>query len=81
MAGEPDETRADEIRVTRGLPTDSELAAIVGVLFLRRAPAPAAEVEPEINRWTASARPGYAYRDGRPAQPSATGWVSSTLPR
>jgi hypothetical protein len=52
---------SDEIRIERGVPTDEELAAIVGVLLLR-APAPVPE-EPPRSRWAASARPAYTRRD------------------
>jgi hypothetical protein len=66
-------------RIERGVPTDEELAAIVGVL-LTRAPAPVAEEQP-TSRWAASARPGTTHADGRPARPSADGWRGSALPR
>jgi hypothetical protein len=44
------------IRFVRGVPTDEELAAIVGVLLTRSAP-PAPPAAP-ASRWAASARPG-----------------------
>ena len=70
----------DEIRIVRGVPTDEELAAIVGVLFASRtAGSPAASVS--MSRWSRSARPGYAERDGRLTRPSADAWHASTLPR
>jgi hypothetical protein len=69
---------ADEIRVTRGVPTDEELAAIVGVLFLRSVAR--TQAQPPTNLWAASARPGYAHRDGRPVRPGAASWRSSSLP-
>jgi len=59
---------SDEIRFERGVPTDEELAAIVGVLLLRAAPAVPAD-EPPRSRWAASARPAYTRRDA--------GWRSS----
>ena len=71
---------AEEFRVVRGAPTDEELAAIVGVLMLRATPAPDAEVEPE-SAWVASARPAYAYPDGRPSRPGRSAWRASGLPR
>ncbi len=60
---------ADEIRVVRGVPTDDELAAIVGVLLARRA-APAPVQARPVSRWALSARPG-----------ALPGWRASTLPR
>jgi hypothetical protein len=70
---------SEEIRITRGVPTDEELAAIVGVLMVRSAPVPAPRTP--VNQWTASFRPGYAHRDGRPTRPAPTAWRASTLPR
>ncbi len=69
---------ASELRIVRGVPTDEELAALVGVLLLR---SPATEPAGVANRWIASARPRYAYRDGRPTRPGAGAWRSSALPR
>jgi hypothetical protein len=71
---------ADEFRIERGVPTDEELAAIVGVLMLRANPAPVGEPEPE-NAWVTSARPAYAYPDGRPSRPGRSAWRASGLPR
>jgi hypothetical protein len=71
---------AEEFRVVRGVPTDEELAAIVGVLMLRAAPAADADAEPD-NAWVASGRPGYTYPDGRPSHPGRSAWRSSGLPR
>jgi Acyl-CoA carboxylase epsilon subunit len=69
----------DEFRIVRGVPTDEELAAIVGVLLSRRpAPTPDPVV---VSRWAESARPSYAYRDGRPTRPDRTAWSASGLPR
>jgi hypothetical protein len=71
---------SDEIRIVRGVPTDEELAAIVGVLFAART-AEVVETSPVTPRWSRSARPGYAGRDGRPSRPAADAWRASTLPR
>ncbi len=49
-------------RVARGAPTAEELAALVGVLFSRRAEAPAPPAAP--SRWRASALPGASPRPG-----------------
>ncbi|MDQ7911346.1 acyl-CoA carboxylase subunit epsilon [Phytohabitans sp. ZYX-F-186] len=58
-------------RVTRGLPTADELAALVGALLVRRR-MPAAQPPPRTtSAWARSARPGAA-RDG---------WRSSLAPR
>ncbi len=65
-----------EFRIERGVPTDEELAAIVGVLFARSA-ARAVPAETPVSRWAASARPGTAQPDGRPSRPSRDGWRSS----
>jgi hypothetical protein len=51
-----------EFRVERGVPTDEELAAIVGVLLLGATPAVPAEEAPR-SRWAASARPAFTRRD------------------
>jgi len=72
---------ADELRVVHGIPTDEELAALVGVLMLRTPTATAGEARMEATPWTASARPGFTLRDGRPSRPSARGWRASALPR
>jgi hypothetical protein len=72
---------ADELRVVRGTPTAAELAALVGVLMLRRQTATEGESREEASPWTASARPGFTHRDGRPSRPSAGAWRASALPR
>lgn len=71
---------SDEIRVSHGVPTDEELAAIVGVLLLRRPVLPA-QRPANPSRWTASSRPGYTYPDGRPSRPGPGAWRASGLPR
>jgi hypothetical protein len=71
---------AEEFRVVRGVPTDEELAAIVGVLMWRSTPAADAEAEAE-NAWVALGRPGYTYPDGRPSRPGRSAWRASGLPR
>jgi hypothetical protein len=71
---------AEEFRIVRGVPTDEELAAIVGVLLLRAAAPPAQEPEP-TSAWVTSARPAYAYPDGRPSRPARSAWRASGLPR
>jgi hypothetical protein len=69
----------DAIRIVRGVPTDEELAAIVGVLLTRRPAAPAQRTPP-ASRWMVSGRPGYALADGRPAQRGPQSWRASALP-
>jgi hypothetical protein len=71
---------SEEIRVVRGVPTDEELAAIVGVLMSRPV---AAEVphQAAVSRWAASGRPGYARPDGRPTQLGPHAWRHAALPR
>ena len=69
----------EEFRVVRGVPTDEELAAIVGVLMLRATSAAGEQPEPE-SAWVASARPAYAYPDGRPSRPGRSAWRASGLP-
>jgi hypothetical protein len=71
---------SDEIRIVRGVPTDEELAAIVGVLLTARTAAPAAEPA-ETSRWVRAARPGYAAGDGRPTRIGRDAWQASALPR
>jgi hypothetical protein len=71
---------AEEFRIVRGVPTDEELAAIVGVLLLRAAVPPAPELE-SPTAWVSSARPAYAYPDGRPSRPGRSAWRASGLPR
>jgi len=68
-----------EFRIERGVPTDEELAAIVGVLFFRST-APAVTEAP-VSRWAASGRPGITEPDGRPSRPGRHGWRASALPR
>ena len=67
---------SEEIRVSRGVPTDEELAAVLGVLLSRPRVAPAQRTA-TASRWTASSRPGYAYPDGRPTQPGPGAWRAS----
>ncbi|MFD0741769.1 acyl-CoA carboxylase subunit epsilon [Phytohabitans flavus] len=57
-------------RVTRGVPTDEELAALVGAILLRRRP-PTTSQTPSGSAWARSARPGGG-RDG---------WRGSLAPR
>jgi hypothetical protein len=71
---------SDEIRIVRGVPTDEELAAIVGVLFAART-REVVDPSPVTPRWSRSARPGYAATDGRPSRPAGDAWRASTLPR
>jgi hypothetical protein len=71
---------AEEFRIVRGVPTDEELAATVGALLLRAAPPPVPEPEPS-NAWVSSARPAYAYPDGRPSRPGPSAWRASAQPR
>jgi hypothetical protein len=71
---------SEEIRVSRGVPTDEELAAVLGVLLSRPRVAPAQRTA-TASRWTASSRPGHAYPDGRPTQPGPGAWRASALPR
>jgi hypothetical protein len=68
-----------EFRIGRGVPTDEEIAAVVGVLLTRSAPVALAP-EP-VSRWASSARPGAAFPDGRPSRRGTDGWRSSALPR
>ncbi|WP_173057894.1 acyl-CoA carboxylase epsilon subunit [Phytohabitans houttuyneae] len=46
------------IRVTRGVPTAEELAALVGAVLLRRRPAAAQTPAAAASAWARSARPG-----------------------
>ena len=71
---------AEEFRIVRGVPTDEELAAIVGVLMMRAAALLVPGPEPD-NAWVTSARPAYAYPDGRPSRPGRSAWRGSGLPR
>jgi Acyl-CoA carboxylase epsilon subunit len=70
-----------EIRITHGVPTDDELAAIVGVLLLRTVAAPAPTDPAGLSRWAASARRAAARPDGRPARSGGSAWRASALPR
>ena len=80
MAAEGCGTLRDvEFRIERGVPTDEELAAIVGVLLTRAAPPPVAPAP--VSRWAASARPGSIRADGRPARPGPSAWRAAALPR
>jgi len=67
---------ADEIRIVRGIPTDEELAAIVGVLYAAR-PVAAAPPPAPTSRWTRSARP-HAVGLGATGRDS---WRTAGLPR
>jgi hypothetical protein len=62
-------TEVPEIRIVRGMPTDEELAAIVGVLLARRT-APSALEQPPTSRWARCARPG-----------ALPGWRGCAMPR
>jgi len=59
--------------VVRGTPSPEELAALVGVLLPR--PAPASAPAPAVSRWARSGRPAVAPRPG----PGA--WRAAALPR
>ncbi len=62
-------------RVVRGTPTAEELAALVGVLFSRRAVAqPAGSARSAASRWRASALPTV------PLRPGPGAWRASALP-
>ena len=65
------------LRVIRGVPTPEELAALVGVLALRRGSAPAATraTTRAGGHWRASALPAAGWRPGSGA------WRASALPR
>ncbi|WP_089247211.1 acyl-CoA carboxylase subunit epsilon [Asanoa hainanensis] len=60
-------------KVTRGVPTAEQLAALVGALSVRLRPAPGG-ASPVSSLWTRSARPGAV-----PPGPGA--WRASGLPR
>jgi hypothetical protein len=66
-------------RVVRGVPTAAELAALVGVLGLRRPTARSGP--PVVSTWARSARPGWSAANGLPARPYPGAWRSSALPR
>ena len=79
------------IEVVRGAPTDEEVAALVAVLTATSTAAAsnataaptataAAGSDARPSRWAASARPGYAHADGRPARPGPHAWRASSLP-
>lgn len=61
-------------RVVRGTPTAEELAALVGVLFSRRAAGPAEPSRTTPSRWHASALPSV------PLRPGPGAWRASALP-
>jgi Acyl-CoA carboxylase epsilon subunit len=66
----------------RGDPSPEELAAVVAVLARLAAQAGTAlALPPAGTRWTRSGRPGFGYRDGRPARPGPGAWRGSALPR
>jgi Acyl-CoA carboxylase epsilon subunit len=67
---------SDEIRIVRGVPTDEELAAIVGVLFAARTTV-APPIAATASRW---ARSGRAVASGL-GRPGRDAWRASTLPR
>lgn len=68
-----------QLRIERGVPSDEELAALVGVLLSRPA---RASVEPTpTSRWAAAARPGIRLGDGRPSRLGPQSWRASTQPR
>ncbi|WP_229783647.1 acyl-CoA carboxylase subunit epsilon [Pilimelia anulata] len=66
----PDPDRS--LRIVRGTPTPAEVAALVGVLITRAAPAPAPPAA--RSAWAASARP-------RPARGGPGGWRRSGRPQ
>jgi hypothetical protein len=78
---EPAPRIIEHLRVERGVPTDEELAAIVGVLLTASGRLAGAPPAAPASRWAASARPGGAFADGRPVRPGADGWRSFSLPR
>ena len=63
------------------MPTDEELAAIVGVLLSRTPTTGPASTQPTVSRWAAAARPGVRRPDGRPVHPHGSAWRASALPR
>jgi Acyl-CoA carboxylase epsilon subunit len=71
----------EELRIVRGIPTDEELAAIVGVLFARAVPQPRPPQPQAQSHWVTLTRPGSRLRDGRPVRPGRDGWRASALPR
>jgi hypothetical protein len=73
--GQVAEETTPAFRVVRGAPTAEELAALVGVLFSRRAAAqPAESARPTASRWRASALPS------TPLRPGPGAWRASALP-
>jgi hypothetical protein len=73
--GQVAEETTPAFRVVRGTPTAEELAALVGVLFSRRAAArPAESARPGGSRWRASALPS------SPLRPGPGAWRASALP-
>jgi hypothetical protein len=71
--GQVAEETTPAFRVVRGTPTAEELAALVGVLFSRRAAEPAEPPRP-VSRWRASALPNI------PLRPGPGAWRASALP-
>lgn len=69
-----------EVRIERGAPTDEEVAALVAALSAWTAATPG-DAAPPTSRWATSARPGYAYADGRPTRPAGDAWLAGALPR
>lgn len=72
--GQVAEETTPAFRVVRGTPTAEELAALVGVLFSRRAAGSAEPPRPTPSRWRASALPNV------PLRPSPGAWRASALP-
>jgi hypothetical protein len=72
--GQVAEETAPAFRVVRGTPTAEELAALVGVLFSRRAVGPAEPPRTAPSRWRASTLPGV------PMRPGPGAWRASALP-
>lgn len=69
------------LRVTRGEPTDDEIAALVCVLATAAGRPTVGGPPSAAPLWLASARPGWAFPDGRPARPTAQAWRASGGPR
>lgn len=72
--GQVAEETTPAFRVVRGTPTAEELAALVGVLFSRRAAGPAEPSRTTPSRWHASALPSV------PLRPGPGAWRASALP-
>lgn len=79
---EPDREPNDApaLRVTRGVPTAEELAALVGAILVRSRPVAAAG-PPAAPTWARSARPGTVASSGLPTRPGHDAWRISGLPR